>query len=144
MLNGRWQTAKATGSDQSEDQHKRDLLFTDGCTLNASNKCEMQSNVDFLSAAYKDFILTIRAMRTKVMLHHNPGKPFQEPDVTLKGCNLKAVRHFCSPSNTLSNTASSLLRFTNELPVLPMADFADMPGIVMVLTLPLSWKSILQ
>ncbi|XP_038077350.1 uncharacterized protein LOC119745200 [Patiria miniata] len=84
----------------------RDLLFADDCALNASSEQEMQHEVNCFSSACDNFGLTISTKKTEVMHQPAPGKPYQEPHVTVKGQNLKAVDNFTYLGSTLSRGAS--------------------------------------
>ena len=66
----------------------RDLLFADDCALNASTEQEMQQEMDHFSHACDNFGLTISTKKTEVMYQPAPGKPYQDPCISVKGQNL--------------------------------------------------------
>ena len=71
----------------------RDFLFADDCALNARTE-KMQRKMDCFSQACDNFGLTSSTKRTDVMYQPAPGKPYQEPCITVRGHNLQAVDNF--------------------------------------------------
>ena len=62
-----------------------EFLFADDCVLNATTKANIQNSVDKFSMAFENFGLTISTKKTEVMHHLVPGKPYVEPNITIKG-----------------------------------------------------------
>jgi len=67
----------------------RDFLFADDCAVNASTEEKVQQELDGFSSACDNFSLTISIMKTNVMHQTTPGKPYQEPCITVKGQKLQ-------------------------------------------------------
>ena len=80
----------------------RDFLFADDCALNASTEQMMQHEIDCFSKAWDNFSLTIRTKKTEVMCQPAPGKPGQEPHITLNRQDLQAVEDFTYLGSTIS------------------------------------------
>ena len=93
---------------QAKTKMKTDIvnefLFADDCELNATTKANMQNNVDKFSIASDNFALTINTQKKKTKVMHQPvsGKPYVEPNITIKGQRLKVVEKFTYLSSTLS------------------------------------------
>ena len=84
----------------------REFLFADDCALNASTEQMMQSEMDCFSKACDNFGLTISTKKTEVMYQPAPGKPYQEPRITVKGQDLQAVEDFTYLGSTLSRVVN--------------------------------------
>ena len=93
----------------------RDLLFADDCALNASSEPEMQCEMDRFSQACDNFGLTISTKKTEVMYQPAPGKPYQEPHITVKGQTLQAVDKFTYLGSTLSRDVSVDAEVNNRI-----------------------------
>ena len=81
-----------------------ELLFADDCALNATSQADMQRNMDKFSVACDNFGLTISTNKTMVMHQPAPGKPYVEPNITVKGKQLNAVDKFTYLGSTLSRS----------------------------------------
>ena len=79
-----------------------EFLFADDCPLNATTKINTQNSIDKLSMASHYFGLTISTNKTEVMLQPVPGKPYVEPNITIKGQRLKVQEKFIYLGSTLS------------------------------------------
>ena len=77
-----------------------EFLFADECSLNASTKVNMQNNMDKFSITSDNFNLTISTKRL-VMHQPVPGKPYVEPNITIKDQRLKVVEKFTYLGSTL-------------------------------------------
>ena len=62
-----------------------EFLFVDDCALNATTNANTQNSVDKFSMACDNFCLTISTKNTEVMHQPAPGKPYVEPNITIKG-----------------------------------------------------------
>ena len=94
---------------QAKTKMKTDIvnefLFADDCELNATTKANMQNNVDKFSIASDNFSLTINThthKKTKVMHQPVSGKPYVEPNITIKGQRLKVKSSLTSAAPSLS------------------------------------------
>ena len=79
------------------------FLFAD-CALNITIKANMQNSGDKFSIAIDNFGLTISPKKTEVMHQLTPGKPYIEPNITIKGQGLKVVEKFTYLGSTLSKS----------------------------------------
>ncbi|KAL8572129.1 hypothetical protein ACOMHN_052926 [Nucella lapillus] len=84
----------------------RDLLFADDCALNAGDEQEMQGEMDSLSSACNNFGLTIRTKKVEVMYQQVPNKQYHEPQITVNGQTLQAVKTFTYLGSTISRNAN--------------------------------------
>ena len=62
-----------------------EFLFVDDYALNATTKANIQNSVDKFSVACDNFSLTISTKKTEVAHQPAPGKPYVEPNITIKG-----------------------------------------------------------
>ena len=69
------------------------------CALSANTEQIMQHGMNCSSQGCDNFGLT---KKTKVMYQPAPGKPYQEPHITVKGQNLQAVDNFTYQCSKLS------------------------------------------
>ena len=69
------------------------------CALSTNTEQIMQHGKNCSSQGCENFGLT---KKTKVMYQPAPGKPYQEPHITVKGQNLQAVDNFTYLGSTLS------------------------------------------
>ena len=79
-----------------------EFLFADDFAQNATNKANMQNDVDKFSVACDNFGLTISTKKRQVMHQPPPGKLYVEPNITIKGQQLKVVEKFTYLSSILS------------------------------------------
>ena len=93
----------------------RDFLFADDCALNATTEQQMQDEMDCFSGACDNFGLTISTKKTEVMYQPAPGKPYQEPHVTVKGQKLQAVDNFTYLGSTLSRAVNIDVEVNNRI-----------------------------
>ena len=95
----------------------RDFLFPDDCALNASTDEEkMERKMDCFSQACDNFSHTISTKKTELMYQPAPGKPFQQPCITVKGHNLQAVDNFTYVGIILSRAANIDAEVNNRIP----------------------------
>ena len=71
-----------------------EFLFAADCALNATTKINMQNSDNFGQ--------TINIKKTEVMHQPAPGKPYVEPNITIKRQRLKVVEKFTNIDSTLS------------------------------------------
>ena len=69
------------------------------CALSTNTEQIMQHGKNCSSQGCENFGLT---KKTKVMYQPAPGKPYQEPHITVKGQNLQVVDNFTYLGSTLS------------------------------------------
>ena len=81
-----------------------EFLFADDCALNAKTKANIQNNVDKFPVACNNFGQTISTKKTEVMHQPAPGKPYLEPNITIKRQRLKVVEKFTYLGSTLSKS----------------------------------------
>ena len=62
--------------------------------VNATTDVNIQNSVDKFSVASDNFGLIISAKKTEVIDQPVPGKPYVEPNITLKGQQPKVVENF--------------------------------------------------
>ncbi|KAL8596969.1 hypothetical protein ACOMHN_027915 [Nucella lapillus] len=93
----------------------RDLLFADDCALHASTEQKIQHEMDYLSQACINFGLTISTKKTEVIYQPTPGKPYQEPHITVNGQNLQAVDSFTYLGSTLSRAVNIDVDINNRI-----------------------------
>lgn len=79
-----------------------DFLFADDCALNAVSAQDMQDSLQLFFTACNNFGLTISTKKTVVMYQPAPGKPYQEPTVTVNNQTLVVVDRFTNLGSTLS------------------------------------------
>ena len=93
----------------------RDLLFADDCALNANQEHEMQQEMNSFSSACDNFGLTISTKKTEVLYQPEPGHPYQEPNIAVKGQKLQAVESFTYLGSTLSRAATIDTEINNRI-----------------------------
>ena len=79
-----------------------EFLFADGKAKGAPTDEKMQKCVDQVSDSCDSYDLTISINKTEVVYHPAPGKPYQEPIITVKGQRLQVVDKFTYLGSTLS------------------------------------------
>ena len=84
----------------------QDLLFADDCSLNAATHDEMQKSMDLFATACTDFGLTISTKKTEVLYQPPPGRPYQEPSITVNGEKLVAAEKFVYLGSTLAKNVN--------------------------------------
>ena len=83
----------------------------------------MQWAVNRMSQACENFDLTINTKKTEVVHKPAPGKPYNEPPITVNGQQLQVVDKFTYQGSTLSRAVQINDEFTIYL-----ADLAQMSG----------------
>ena len=75
-----------------------------GCPprFNASSEAKMQRAMDQVSQSCDNYDLTISTKKTEVVHQPAPGKPYNEPTITVNGEKLKVVDKFTYLGSTLS------------------------------------------
>ena len=72
-----------------------ELLYADDMGKNASSEAKMQRAMDQVSQSCDNYDLTI-STKTEVIHQPAPGKPYNEPTITVNGQKLKVVNKFTS------------------------------------------------
>ena len=71
-----------------------ELLYADDMDKNANTEAKMQRAMDQVSQSCDNYDLTISTKKTEVVHQPAPGKPYNEPTVTVNGQKLKVVDKF--------------------------------------------------
>ena len=79
-----------------------EFLFADDMVKGAPTEEKMQKEVDQVSDSCDSYDLTISIKKTEVVYQPAPGKPYQEPTITVKGQRLQVVDKFTYLGSTLS------------------------------------------
>ena len=69
---------------------------------NASSEAKMQRIMDQVSKSCDNYDLTISTKKTEIVHQTAPGKPYNEPTITVNGQKLKVVDKFTYLGSTLS------------------------------------------
>ena len=77
-----------------------ELLYADNMDKNASSEAKMQRAMDQVSQSCDNYDLTISTKRQRMYTNPVPGKPYNEPTITVK--KLKVVDKFTYLGSTLS------------------------------------------
>ena len=90
------------GRLQAKTDIVNEFLLADDCEMNTTTKANMQNSVDKFSMACDNFSLTISVKKTEVMYQPEPGKPYVEPNITIKRQRLKKFTYLdCSLSKSI-------------------------------------------
>ena len=73
-----------------------ELLCADDMDKNASSEAKMQRDMDQVSQSCDNYLI-ISTKKTEVVHQPAPGKPYNEPTITLNGQNMKVVDIFNLP-----------------------------------------------
>ena len=79
-----------------------ELLYADDMDKNANTEAKMQRAMDQVSQSCDNYDLTISTKKTEVVHQPVPGKPYNEPTITVNGQKLKVVDKFTYLGSTLS------------------------------------------
>ena len=79
-----------------------ELLYADDMDKNASTEAKMQRAIDQVSQSCDNYDLTISTKKTEVVHQPAPGKPYNEPTITVNGQKLEVVDKFTYLGSTLS------------------------------------------
>ena len=79
-----------------------ELLYADDMDKNANTEAKMQRAMDQVSQSCDNYDLTISTKKTEVVHQPAPGKPYNEPTITVNGQKLKVVDNFTYLGSTLS------------------------------------------
>ena len=80
-----------------------ELLCVDDMDKNVSSETKMQRAMDRVSQSCGNYDLTISTKMTEVAHQPAPGKPYNEPTITVNGQKLKVVDKRAYLENTLSS-----------------------------------------
>ena len=83
-----------------------ELLYADDVDKNASSEAKMQRAMDQVSQS-EIIMVTISTKETEVVHQPAPGKPYNEPTITVNGQKLKVVNKFTYMGSTLSRAVHS-------------------------------------
>ena len=92
-----------------------ELLYADDMDKNASTEAKMQRAMDQVSQSCDNYDLTISTKKTEVVHQPAPGKPYNEPTITVNGQKLKVVDKFTYLGSTLSRQCILMMRSLPEL-----------------------------
>ena len=79
-----------------------ELLYADDMDKNASTEAKMQRAMDQVAQSCDNYDLTISTKKTEAVHQPAPGKPYNEPTITVNGQKLKVVNKFTYLGSTLS------------------------------------------
>ena len=80
------------------------FFYADGMDKNARSEAQMQKAMDQVSQSCDNYGLTISAKKTEVVHQPAPGKPYNDPTITVNGQKMKVVDKFTHLESTLSRT----------------------------------------
>ena len=78
------------------------FLFADDIAKGAPTEEKMQKGVDQVSDSCDSYDLAISIKKTEVVYQPEPGKPYKEPTIAVKGQRLQVVDKFTYLGSTLS------------------------------------------
>ena len=79
-----------------------ELLYADDMDKNARSEAKVQRAINQVSQSCDNYDLTISTKKTEVVHQPAPGKPYNEPTITVNGQKLKVVDEFTYLGSTLS------------------------------------------
>ena len=79
-----------------------ELLYANDKDNNASSEAKMQRAMDQVSQSCENYDLIISTKKTEDVHKPTPGKPYNEPTITVNGDKLKVVDKFTYLGSTLS------------------------------------------
>ena len=78
-----------------------EFLYADDMDKNACSEAKMQRAMDQVSQSCDNYDLTICTKKTEIVHKPAPGKPYNEPTITVNGQKLKVVNKFTYLGSTL-------------------------------------------
>ena len=87
------------------------FLFADDMAKSAPTEEKRQKSVDQVCNSCDSYDLTISIKKTEVVYQPAPGKPYKEPNITVKGQRLQLV----DKSTYLGSTLSGVLHIGDEV-----------------------------
>nr|VZI29517.1 unnamed protein product [Spirometra erinaceieuropaei] len=84
-----------------------ELLFADGCALNATSEGDMRRSMDLFGTACDNLGLVIITERTVAMHQPPPDATYNAPQINLNGAQLQIVDNFTYLGSTLSCTTKT-------------------------------------
>ena len=81
-----------------------EFLFADEMAKGAPTEEKMQKGVDQVSDSCDSYDHTINTKKTEVIYQPAPGKPYKEPNITVKGRRMQVVDKFTYFGSTLLST----------------------------------------
>lgn len=82
--------------------HDRDCLFANECALNTGSEADMQCFIYMFSTACTNLSLTISTKKTEVLHQPAPGKPYVEPNITVKSQRLNVVNKLLTQNTAIN------------------------------------------
>ena len=79
-----------------------ELFYADHMDMNATSEAKMQSAMDQVSLSCDNCDLTISTKKTEFVHRPAPGKPYNEPIITVNGQKLKVIDKFTYLGSSLS------------------------------------------
>uniref|UniRef100_A0A5F8GWT4 RNA-directed DNA polymerase n=1 Tax=Monodelphis domestica TaxID=13616 RepID=A0A5F8GWT4_MONDO len=95
-----------TAKTKTTERLVLEALFADDCPLMAHQENHLQTIVDRFSTATKLFGLTISLSKTEVLFQPAPGRPTNQPCITIDGTQLSNVNTFKYLGSTIANAGS--------------------------------------
>uniref|UniRef100_A0A5F8G576 RNA-directed DNA polymerase n=1 Tax=Monodelphis domestica TaxID=13616 RepID=A0A5F8G576_MONDO len=97
---------RLTAKTKTTERLILEVLFADDCALMAHQENHLQTIVDRFSTATKLFGLTISLSKTEVLFQPAPGRPTNQPCITIDGTQLSNVNTFKYLGSTIANDGS--------------------------------------
>uniref|UniRef100_K7E3Q4 RNA-directed DNA polymerase n=1 Tax=Monodelphis domestica TaxID=13616 RepID=K7E3Q4_MONDO len=97
---------RLTAKTKTTERLILEALFADDCALMAHQENHLQTIVDRFSTATKLFGLTISLSKTEVLFQSAPGRPTNQPCITIDGTQLSNVNAFKYLGSTITNNGS--------------------------------------
>uniref|UniRef100_K7DZQ5 Reverse transcriptase domain-containing protein n=1 Tax=Monodelphis domestica TaxID=13616 RepID=K7DZQ5_MONDO len=97
---------RLTAKTKTTERLILEALFTDDCALMAHQENHLQTIVDRFSTTTKLFGLTISLSKTEVLFQPAPGRPTNQPCITIDGTQLSNVNTFKYLGSTIANDGS--------------------------------------
>ncbi|XP_056674919.1 uncharacterized protein LOC130457479 [Monodelphis domestica] len=95
-----------TAKSKTTERLILEALFADDCALMAHQENHLQTIVDRFSTATKLFGLTINLSKTEVLYQPAPGRPTNQPCITINSTQLSNVNTFKYLGSTIANDGS--------------------------------------
>uniref|UniRef100_A0A5F8H9R7 RNA-directed DNA polymerase n=1 Tax=Monodelphis domestica TaxID=13616 RepID=A0A5F8H9R7_MONDO len=97
---------RLTAKTKTTERLILEAFFADDCALMAHQENHLQTIVDRFSTATKLFGLTISLSKTEVLFQPAPGRPTNQPCITINGTQLSTVNTFKYLGSTIANDGS--------------------------------------
>ena len=80
----------------------RDFMFANDCALNAGSEADIQLCIDKFSTTCRNFGLIVSAKKSEVLHQPAPGKPYVEPNITVKSQRLNVVNKLLTQNTAIN------------------------------------------